>query len=132
MRVSSRDPAKATGGDLRVIPECRELSSLSSLPDDFLMVDLPNWLPTIVLGRGTALASTGVRCLFKYANDCEVGRYYEKQLIVAVNMTQITIWKKGRLAFPAPPRCWIIPIRVSLLSSSAPASPVGALGFPPP
>ena len=26
---------EVTGGDLRVIPECRELSSLSSLPDDF-------------------------------------------------------------------------------------------------
>ena len=39
---------------------------------------------------------------------------------------------KGRLAYPAPPRCWITPIRVSLLSSSAPASQVGALGFPPP
>jgi hypothetical protein len=33
---------KVTGADLRVIPECRELSSLSSLPDDFSMVVLPN------------------------------------------------------------------------------------------
>jgi hypothetical protein len=42
MRVSSRDRGKLTGAYLRVIPECRELSSLSSLPDDFSTIVLPN------------------------------------------------------------------------------------------